>query len=143
MMDNIGLLLSKRAMLNPDLEAVYDVATDRRLTYSELDQRCNRIANALAELGVQRGDRVALLQMNSVEFVETFLAIAKIGGICVPLNWRLVADELAFILQDSGTSAPHIWMRILGDSGQPAGPSGSVWRGRRRLQLEALPAGRG
>ena len=105
MMDNIGLLLSKRAMLNPDLEAVYDVATDRRLTYSELDQRCNRIANALAELGVQRGDRVALLQMNSVEFVETFLAIAKIGGICVPLNWRLVADELAFILQDSGTSA--------------------------------------
>ena len=105
MMNNIGLLLSKRAALNPDLEAVFDVATDRRLTYSELNQRCNRIANALTGLGVQKGDRVALLQMNSVEFVETFLAVAKIGAICVPLNWRLVADELAFILQDSGTSA--------------------------------------
>ena len=104
-MNNIGLLLSKRAMLNPDLEAVFDVATDRRLSYSELNQRCNRIANALTRLGIEKGDRVALLQMNSVEFVETFLAVAKIGAICVPLNWRLVADELAFILQDSGTSA--------------------------------------
>ncbi|MDG2051533.1 MAG: long-chain fatty acid--CoA ligase [Myxococcota bacterium] len=105
MLNNIGLLLAKRAMLNPDLEAVVDVATDRRLSYSQLNRRCNRIANALLELGVRRGDRVALLQMNSVEFVETFLAVAKIGAICVPLNWRLVADELAFILQDSGTSA--------------------------------------
>ena len=52
--------------------------------------------------GVQRGQRVALLQMNSIEFIESFMAIAKIGAICVPLNWRLVADELEFILADSG-----------------------------------------
>ena len=50
------------------------------------------------------GDRVALLLMNGVEFTASFFAIAKIGAIVVPLNWRLVADELAFILGDSGAT---------------------------------------
>jgi len=100
---NIGLLLSKRASLNPGLEAVVDVATQRRFSYAQANARCNRAANALLELGVRPGDRVGLLLMNGVEFFETFLAIAKLGAICVPLNWRLVPDELEFILADSGT----------------------------------------
>ncbi|MEM9173713.1 MAG: long-chain fatty acid--CoA ligase [Myxococcota bacterium] len=104
MRNNIGLLLAKRARLNPDLEAVFDVASDRRFSYLEVNDRCNRAANALAGLGVAKGDRVGLLAMNSVEFFETFFAIAKLGGICVPLNWRLVADELEFILNDAGVS---------------------------------------
>ncbi len=104
MMNNIGNLLAKRASLNPDLEAVFDVATDRRFTYAEANARCNQTANALRELGVSKGDRVGLLLMNSMEFFESFLAIAKVGAICVPLNWRLVPDELEFILNDSGTS---------------------------------------
>ena len=104
MRNNIGLLLEKRARLNPTLEAVYDVATDRRFDYRAVNERCNRTANALAGLGVKPGDRVGLLAMNSVEFYETFFAIAKLGGICVPLNWRLTADELEFILNDSGVS---------------------------------------
>jgi len=103
--NNIGLLLAKRAQLNPDLEAVYDVASDRRFTYSQANRRCNRTANALLAAGVTKGDRIGLLLMNSVEFFESFLAIAKIGAICVPLNWRLVADELEFILGDAGVSA--------------------------------------
>jgi acyl-CoA synthetase (AMP-forming)/AMP-acid ligase II len=99
---NIGGVLRKRAHLSPALEAWVDVATERRFTYSEVNTRCNRTANALAALGVGKGDRVALLMMNSVEFFESFFAIAKIGAVCVPLNWRLVPDELAFILKDSG-----------------------------------------
>ena len=99
---NIGAILSKRAHLSPSLEAFVDVATDRRFTYSEVDRRCNRTANALTGLGVGKGDRVALLMMNSVEFFESFFAIGKLGAICVPINWRLVPDELAFILKDSG-----------------------------------------
>ena len=104
MQNNIGQLLAKRASLNPEMEAVFDVGTSRRFTYAEVNARCNQTANALNALGVSKGDRVALLQMNSVEFFETYLAIAKIGAVCVPLNWRLVADELEFILKDSGTS---------------------------------------
>jgi acyl-CoA synthetase (AMP-forming)/AMP-acid ligase II len=101
---NIGHFATKRAWLNPDLEAVYDVDTDRRLTFAELNTRINRAANMLAGMGIGRGDRVGLLLMNSVEFEESFFAIAKLGAVVVPLNWRLVPDELAFILSDSGTS---------------------------------------
>jgi len=104
MKNNIGLLLAKRAHLNPNLEAVYDVATERRFSFVEANRRCNQTANALTALGVRKGDRVGLLLMNSMEFFESFLAIAKVGAICVPLNWRLVPDELEFILGDSGVS---------------------------------------
>ena len=102
MLNNIGMLLTKRAHLNPHLEALVDVESGDRLTYAELNARCNHTANALVTLGVKKGDRVALLLMNSPEFVEAFFAIAKIGAVVVPLNWRLVPDELAFILKDSG-----------------------------------------
>jgi acyl-CoA synthetase (AMP-forming)/AMP-acid ligase II len=104
MQGNIGHLLAKRAALSPELECVVDVATGRRFSYRGANARCNQTANGLRELGVVKGDRVALLLMNGVEFFETFFAIAKLGAICVPLNWRLVPDELEFILSDSGTS---------------------------------------
>jgi len=101
---NIGQFLTKRAYREPNLEALFDVATDRRFSYDELNSRCNQTANALLGSGVGEGDRVGLLLMNGVEFVETFFAVAKIGAVNVPLNWRLVADELEFILKDSGTT---------------------------------------
>jgi len=104
MESNIGLFLTKRARLSPNLEGWVDVATERRYSFAELNARCNRTANALASLGVKKGDRVALLLMNSVEFCESFFAIGKLGAVCVPLNWRLVPDELAFILKDSGST---------------------------------------
>jgi acyl-CoA synthetase (AMP-forming)/AMP-acid ligase II len=103
MQNNIGLLITKRTELNPDRQAFVEVHTGLRLSYTELNQRINRIANALVNLGVKKGDRVALLQMNGIAFVETFYGIAKIGAVVVPLNWRLVADELEFILRDSGS----------------------------------------
>ncbi len=104
MKNNVGLFLTKRAHLSPDVEGFIDCDTGRRFTYAEYNARANRTANALLALGVSKGDRVALLQMNSVEYMESFFGIAKIGAVCVPLNWRLVADELAFILRDSGAT---------------------------------------
>jgi acyl-CoA synthetase (AMP-forming)/AMP-acid ligase II len=101
---NIGHFVSKRALLNPELEAFVDADTGRRFTFAELDRRVNRIAHVLSDNGVQRGDRVALLMMNSVEFEESFFAVAKLGAVVVPLNWRLVPDELAFILADAGVA---------------------------------------
>jgi O-succinylbenzoate-CoA ligase len=102
MKTNIGLFLSKRAHLNPELDAFVDAHSGRRFSYGELNRRSNRSADFLKRLGVGRGDRVALLLMNSPEFLETFFAAAKIGAVAVPLNWRLVPDELSFILMDSG-----------------------------------------
>ncbi len=102
MRNNVGLILAKRAHLSPTLEAVVEPG-GRRLCYAELDARSNRIANALAGLGIGKGDRVALLLMNGLEFIEAFFGVAKLGAIVVPVNWRLVPDELAFILKDSGS----------------------------------------
>ncbi len=102
---NIGQLLAKRAHLNPTVEALYDVAAGRRYTYAELNAETNKAASLLAAQGVGTGDRVGLLLMNSAEFITAFFATAKLGAVIVPLNWRLVADELEFILKDSGTKA--------------------------------------
>ncbi|MFP8881289.1 MAG: long-chain fatty acid--CoA ligase [Myxococcota bacterium] len=104
MKHNIGSVLAKRAHLSPKLEAFVDVSSGRRFNYAEFNDRANQTAHALTAQGVAKGDRVALLMMNSIEFMESFFAIAKLGAICVPLNWRLVPDELAFILKDSGSS---------------------------------------
>ena len=102
MRNNVGLFISKRAAIAPDSEALVDIASGRRFSYAELDARCNRLANALVDGGLASGDRVATLLMNGPEFVETFFGAAKVGGVIVALNWRLVADELSFILKDSG-----------------------------------------
>lgn len=101
-MINVGDFLTRRARLNPAREAYVDGKSGLRLTFSELNNRCNQAANALLASGVQKGERVALLLMNSAEFVELYFALAKIGAVAVPLNWRLAPDELEFILRDSG-----------------------------------------
>ena len=101
---NIGNLLARRAHINGSLEALFDVAANRRYTYAELNSETNKVASLLVDAGVKKGDRVALLQMNSAEFMTAFFATAKLGAVIVPLNWRLVPDELEFILKDSGTT---------------------------------------
>jgi acyl-CoA synthetase (AMP-forming)/AMP-acid ligase II len=101
---NIGNLLARRAHVSAKTEALYDVAADRRYTYAELNAETNRAAQLLVRAGVGKGDRVGLLLMNSAEYLTSFFATAKLGAVIVPLNWRLVADELEFILKDSGTT---------------------------------------
>ena len=105
MKTNIGLFLKKRADICPHREAFVEYERDRRFTFAELNTRANRVANALLASGVQPGDRVATLLKNSIEFVETYFAVAKIGAVMVPVNWRLVANEIAYILNDSGSTA--------------------------------------
>ena len=100
--NNVGLLLAKRAHLNPDLEALIDASSGRRLSFAALNAGCNRTAHALAARGIGKGDRVAILTLNCPEFIETFFALCKLGAVVVPLNVRLVARELSYILKDSG-----------------------------------------
>ena len=104
MRNNLGHLLAKRALLTPHREAYVDSHSDVRLSFRELNERCNRLANALLDHGIAKGERVGLLLMNSAEFMEAYFALAKVGAVVVPLNWRLVPDELEFILKDSGTT---------------------------------------
>ena len=104
MKNNVGLMLTKRAQLSPTRTGYVDSKSGLRLDFRTLNERCNQIANGLRALGLKKGDRVAVALMNSVEFIETYMAVAKAGGVCVPLNWRLVADELEFILKDSGST---------------------------------------
>ena len=101
---NVGSHLAKRALLNPALEALVDEAAGRRFTYAELDARADRVAHVLVERGLRKGDRVAVLLPNCHQFVEIFYGAARAGLVVVPLNWRLVADELAFMLRDSGAT---------------------------------------
>jgi len=116
MKNNIGLFLAKRAELQPSTEGFVDADTGRRFTFRDWNARANRTASALAGLGVRKGDRVALLQMNSVEYMESFFALAKLGAVCVPLNWRLVPDELAFILRDAGAGTLLFGGEFLGSA---------------------------
>jgi O-succinylbenzoate-CoA ligase len=104
MQNNIGAFLAKRAYLSPNADAYVDGASRQRVSFAELNARCNRIANALSAAGAGKGERVGLLLMNSAEFMEAYFALAKIGAVVVPLNWRLVPNELEFILKDSGTT---------------------------------------
>ena len=73
-------------------------------TYRELGEYSNRAANALAELGVGRGDRVGLFLYNSLEYIGLYFAITRLGAIAVRLNWRLTSEELEYAIEDSGCS---------------------------------------
>ncbi|KAD4060019.1 long-chain-fatty-acid--CoA ligase [Arthrobacter yangruifuii] len=75
----------------------------RSISYSELDERINRLAQALRASGVDRGTRVAFLGDNHPAFLETFFAAGTLGAVFVPLNTRLAPPEIRFALQDSGS----------------------------------------
>ena len=102
-MKNIGAMLAQRAVVTPETEAYVEPQSSVRLTYTDLNELANRCAAVLVSLGIGRGDRVALLMPNSAEFCCLFYGAAKIGAVVVPLNTRLAAPELEFILSNSGS----------------------------------------
>ncbi|MFB6163779.1 MAG: long-chain-fatty-acid--CoA ligase [Haloarculaceae archaeon] len=85
----------------PDRDAIVYPYRDQRWTYAEFDERANRLANALAELGVGHGDRVSTMLYNGSEIVLTVFACAKLGAVFNPLNYRLPAGEAEYILNDA------------------------------------------
>jgi len=95
--------LRRAVQVYPDKVAVVD--GDRRLTYGEVRDRVDRLANALLGLGLQRGDRVCILSPNSHFFFESFYATSQVGLILVPLNYRLAAADHEYILNHAGVKA--------------------------------------
>ncbi|HEY2429126.1 MAG TPA: AMP-binding protein, partial [Acidimicrobiales bacterium] len=98
-----GEQLARIARKHPNRTAF--VCGSRRATFADIDGRVTRLAHALAERGVVAGDRVALLMGNSIEMVEAMFSGWRLGAVVVPVNFRLVADEVEFILTDSGATA--------------------------------------
>jgi long-chain acyl-CoA synthetase len=97
---NLADAVSKWAALTPDNEAIVDSTTGQRITFAALESRINQLSNGLISLGLQKGDRVAVLSMNSIEYLEIYYACARAGFIAQPMNWRLSAEEVSRILED-------------------------------------------
>ena len=86
--------------LHGDREAVVDGSL--RLTYEEFFERCDRWSAALQRLGIRQGDRVAYIAPNTHVQLESFYAVPQIGAVLVPINFRLAADDFAYIINHSG-----------------------------------------
>lgn len=92
--------LERHAMMQPDATALRFLGNT--VTWAELRRRVAALAGALSRRGVGFGDRVMILMLNRTEFVESVLAVNMIGGIAVPLNFRLTPTEIAFLVDDCG-----------------------------------------
>jgi long-chain acyl-CoA synthetase len=101
--ESIDYLLTAAVERWPDALAISDEA--RTLSYAALDHEVDAIAAGLQDVGISRGDRVALLLVNSVEFLVVLCAVARLGAISVPINVREQAPELRRLLQHSGAGA--------------------------------------
>lgn len=95
---NVGNIIRKRAGITPEKVAI--VFEDEDVSYLELHKNSNKVARMLQKMGIRKGDRVGVLLNNCVEYMEIYFAVATIGAIFVPLNWRLVGRELEFQLND-------------------------------------------
>lgn len=100
--ESVGSWPYRRVRLKPAKTAIR--FRDQGWTYAQLDDRGTRLAHALRELGIGKGDRVALLSTNHPCYLEALFACGLLGAVFVPLNVRLASPEVAFSLEDSGVS---------------------------------------
>jgi fatty-acyl-CoA synthase len=97
--------IAETARRHPDKLATIDVHSGRRHSYATMHARVAGIAGHLRSLGIEKGDRVGLLSMNSSDFLDVMFACWRLGAICTTLNFRLTAAELTFMVNDSGCKA--------------------------------------
>ena len=98
--------LRRAATLYGPSEAVVD--GEHRFTWSEFNARVNQQAHALLAAGIGKGDRVAIIAPNSHQFLESFYATAAIGAVIVPMNYRLVPSDFAYMLEHSGSKVAYV-----------------------------------
>ena len=96
---NVGCLLHNSASKYPENTAI--ISDEGRLTYKALDERTNRLAGAMLNTGLKKGDRIAILLYNGSHFVEAYFAAVKVGLIVTPVNFRFTGREIAYILNDA------------------------------------------
>ena len=100
-MTEVPDILTVYAAANPDKPAL--ICGDEVVTYRGYDERSNRAARALIDLGVEPGDRVAVMAYNSIAGSEVSAGLRKAHAVSVPVNFRLRGAELAYVVQDSGS----------------------------------------
>ena len=109
---NIAQHLERACLCFPDKPAV--IFEQTTYSYAELNQIANRVANGLAQLGITKGERVALLLPNIPQFIFAYLGIIKLGAIAVSLNTQLQSAEVSFILTDSQAAAIVVTPELVG-----------------------------
>src|SRR4030067_777053 len=95
----------------PEREGI--VFEGKRWTYTKIGERVNKLVNALSKLGIGKGDRVGILHVNCNQYIETYFAVAKLGGIFVPLNFRAKADELTYMIANAEAKSLFVGSRYL------------------------------
>jgi long-chain acyl-CoA synthetase len=122
-MANLALNLVEAKDMYPDRAAVR--LDDRILTYQQLDRRSARVAGLLAALGVEPGDRVALMLPNVPEFAMLYYGVLRAGAVVVPMNPLLKAREVEFYLGDSGAKRIFAWHATAGEADKGAEAAGA------------------
>jgi fatty-acyl-CoA synthase len=101
-----GDTIGRWAKAHPDKEALFDAIANRRYSYGQLAGEINRMADFLqTDLGIQKGDRVACLALNRVEYIVLFFGLGRLGAVMVPLNFRLARNEFIYFLEDAAPKA--------------------------------------
>ena len=101
----VGALMSSAARRFRDREAIFCAGTGRRFSFRQINERCNRLVHGLAGFGLRKGDVVAFLCNNRAELVEIYFALAKLGLVGIPLNYRLAASEIVELMRAMGARA--------------------------------------
>ena len=128
------------ARTQPDVPAL--VHGERVATYAQLDERARRGSHVLHGLGVRRGDRIAVMARNGIEWFEAFHAAGRLGAKVVPINWHFKSGETGWIVTDSQTKVvvidadllpalaevPHVARLVIERPGVPLPPSERSWR---------------
>jgi long-chain acyl-CoA synthetase len=99
----LSLMLREQTRKHPKRVGI--IFNDQKITYSELEGRVGKLANALSDMMLGRGCKIAILLPNGPDFVVCYFAVNRAGSVAVPVNNMLKQDELAFILEDAGVSA--------------------------------------
>src|ERR1700760_3723457 len=100
---HFGDIVAMNAYLSPNKIGTRDLT--RSFTFREWNDRSCKLANALVGLGLEKGDRIAVLAYNCLEWMEIYAAVAKAGLVVVPINFRLVGSEIRYILENSEAKA--------------------------------------
>jgi acyl-CoA synthetase (AMP-forming)/AMP-acid ligase II len=133
---NTAEFLTIAASVVPDRVGL--ICEGREETFGQLQERVLRLANALQSLGLSKGDRLAVLALNSIEYVETYYASAKLGLVFVPINYRAKREELIYMLNNSESVALLVGQRYLGLADSIKGELSTV---RHYICYDARPEG--
>ena len=98
----VGNILTTAAIRYRDEPAIYCSSSHRRFSFREVDERANRLAQALVGLGFRKGDVVAFLSTDRAEIIETYFALARTGIVGLPLNYRLADPETFELMRAMG-----------------------------------------